>query len=217
MLLIGPHRFEGVLFYAAPQAELPATARRGSLSLLQMYLAADVGRREAAGGADQAESAELPQSSASSSIKEMLSRNPGLVQLLNNTCTKKASPAQAPPKPRPVFFKFAEGDGLFVFPQSACAEPLSPGPSADLLVSFVPPLAGSSHPLTMVVRAAAHRLVHAIQVWTRDPLRLHADFIPSIGGGLFAVPYRETAYPFHPPCDLASEVDPGQRHACLSA
>jgi hypothetical protein len=65
-VMIGAHRFHNVPFYTLPSVEQPANTRRGSLSLVQMFL--DPTKK------DPVTETSPVQDSASNSIKELLSR-----------------------------------------------------------------------------------------------------------------------------------------------
>lgn len=198
-LLIGPHRFPSVPFYTTTNCEQASTVtRRGSLSLVQMFL--DPTKKDPT----TTENAPPTQDSASNSIKELLSKNPGLVQLLNGTVSQNKRHHQqqsCTPKSRPVYFRL-DHDNLLIFPSKAVLEALSGG---HILVRFIPRV-DFKMPLSMVIRdvSTGGTLWNLLQSWTKDPLCVYSEFIPKLTK-LMNISYREVEFPCIPPGDVPSE------------
>ncbi|PJF18876.1 Gat2p [Paramicrosporidium saccamoebae] len=190
-VMIGAHRFHNVPFYTLPSVEQLTSARRGSLSLVQMFL--DPTKKDPAAEASPA------QDSASNSIKELLSRNPGLVQLLNGTVSQNKKPTQQiMSRPKCVYFKLT--DELLVFPSNAIVEMLD----GNLLVSFTP-LLDSPHPLSMAIQMPSEMLTTSLQRWTRDPLSLFSEYLPKLTKPT-NIGYREIQFPCFSPHDVAGDT-----------
>ena len=201
-IMIGPHRFSGTKFYI-PLPVAPSTTRRSSLAMVQMLLSGT--KKDPVESPSPSEPQTPPQPSASNSIKDLLAKSPGLVQLLNGTLAQNKRPVtqSMTAKPRPVYFCLPEKQSLLLFPSSAVMEVIGrKGFLYDLMIPFWPSQVESTHPLTMIIRGVGEDVYEALLTWTRDPVRLFAEYLPKIT----VTPnicYREIQLPCTPPCEVS--------------
>jgi hypothetical protein len=148
-----------------------------------------------------------PQPSASNSIKDLLAKSPGLVQLLNGTLAQNKRPVtqSMTAKPKPIYFCLPEKQSsLFLFPSSAVMEIIERKDSLyDLMIQFWPSQLESVHSLTIIIKGAGEDVYEALLTWTRDPVRLFAEYLPKIT----VTPnicYREIQLPCTSPCEVST-------------
>ena len=193
--MLGPYRLDSVRFWTTISSESAGTGRRGPQSFLQMICSDS-------NGAKSDDSGEIPDNPVSPSetlhnspsIKELLSRNPALVQLLNAACAKKPMmlPTSVTPKARPVLIEFKDSPVLRLFPSDA------------VLVFNDPTIRILLQDSTYVIINEANRVLYeSLQAHTSDPLLRFADLLPK--EGLFAnLSFQEVGIQCIPPIELTS-------------